>query len=215
MSRIIFADEEYYHIYNRGVEKRDIFQDEYDFQRFLESLQEFNTLEPIGSIYEHSFRKDASQLGHLMSKLEEKGLVEIVAYCLNPNHFHLILKQVSEQGVSKFMQRLGNGYTKYFNHKYERSGGLFQGKFKAVHIDSNEYLFHLSVYVNLNYAVHKLGHPMSKSSWEEYVGQENKRGICSKGVILDQFKSTEDYKEYAKVTLKGIQERCYLVDEKF
>jgi len=77
-------------------------------------------------------------------------LVEIIVYCLNPNHYHIILRQVSEGGVSKFMLKLSSGYSSYFNKKNKRSGSLFQGRFKAVHIDSNEYLLYLSAYVNKN-----------------------------------------------------------------
>ena len=80
-------------------------------------------------------------------ELPFSALVEIVAYCLNPNHYHLIVKQISEKGIERFMQKIGTGYTNYFNKRYERSGALFQGKFKSIHIDSNEYLLHLSVYV--------------------------------------------------------------------
>lgn len=88
---------EIYHIYNRGVEKRDIFSDPYDVARFLESMSEFNTREPIGSLYQHSFRKQTNQLSGETAKSEK--LVEIIAYCLNPNHFHFILKQVSDWGL--------------------------------------------------------------------------------------------------------------------
>jgi len=215
MRKIPFANEEIYHVYNRGTDKRTIFEDPYDYLRFLQSLEEFNTLEPIGSIYEHSFVK-TYELGHRMSKSED-GLVEIIAYCLNPNHFHLLLRQVSENGISKFMQRVGNGYTKYFNHKNERSGSLFQGKFKAIHVNTNEYLLHLSVYVNLNNEVHKLGHRMSKSSWEEYVGRVKKGevGICEKKVVLGQFKNIQEYKVFAQNTLRGIKEQKLLQNEPF
>src|SRR3989338_2002123 len=185
-----FAEGEIYHVFNRGVEKRPIFQDQGDFSRFLESMRQFNNLDPIGSIYENSFNKN--QLGNGVSKL-----VEFVCYCLNPNHFHFVIKQVSEKGVEKFMHRF-LGYTKYFNQKYKRSGVLFQGPFKAVHISSNEQLLHTSVYVNLNDQVHGLGNGVSKSSWEEYgvSGKSSKKeDICSaKDIVLEQFNNFSDYK---------------------
>ena len=215
MRKIPFANGEIYHVYSRGTDKRTIFEDPYDFQRFLQSLQEFNTLDPIGSIYEHSFIKKEDLLGSSTPKSEK--LVEIITYCLNPNQFHILLKQTSEEGISKFMQRVGTGYTNYFNKKYERSGSLFQGRFKAIHVDTNEYLLHLSVYVNLNDQVHKLGSSTSKSSWEEYVGRIRKRetGICQKRVVLGQFKSIEEYKVFAQNTLRGIREKRLLQDEPF
>lgn len=200
-----FAIGELYHIYNRGVDKRIIFSEEYDIQRFFQSMVEFNTVDPIGSIYENSFMKRGGEI----PKLGER-LVNIVAYCLNPNHFHLILEQLVEGGISEFMKRIG-GYTIYFNHKYERGGSLFQGVFKSIHIDSNEYLLHASAYVNLNDRVHQLGGETPKlvksmSSWGEYVG-EGVKGICEKEIILGQFKNADEYKEFALSSLVSIINR--------
>lgn len=215
MRKIPFANEEIYHVYNRGTDKRTIFEDPYDFQRFLQSLQEFNTLDPIGNIYANSFNKKDTLLRDSVSKSER--LVEIVAYCLNPNHFHLLLRQTSDNGISKFMHRLGLGYTMYFNSKYERSGSLFQGKFKAIHVDTNEYLLHLSTYVNLNNKVHQLRDSVSKSSWEEYMERIKKGevGICEKEIVLGQFGSAGEYKRFSENTLKGIREKRLLQDEPF
>lgn len=206
MRKEIFANGEYYHIFNRGTDKRKIFLDRWDMPRFLESMEEFNTLEPIGSIYENSFRK--RQLGNAVSKLavnsksagKDKRLVHFICYCLNPNHYHFILKQFADNGIVKFMHRLGLGYAKYFNKKYDRSGVLFQGPFRAVHIDSNEYLLHASAYVNLNYKVHKLGNAVSKSSWDEFLGK--KGGICEKGIVLSQFKNTSEYKNFVNGAIR-------------
>jgi len=190
MRKFTFAEGEIYHIYNRGVDKRPIFSNREDLYRFLVSMQEFNVLKPIGSIYKKSFNKDEQNKG-------EGKLVEFVAYCLNPNHYHFILRQVSERGVEKFMQRLGTGYTNYFNEKESRSGALFQGRFKANHISSNEYLLHASAYVNLNFKIHKLKKDaLYHSSWNEYA--EKKPGICSKKIILEQFGSVSKYINFAE-----------------
>jgi putative transposase len=217
MRKVSFAEGEFYHVYNRGTDKRTIFLDDQDFARFLQSMVEFNTLVPVGGLFVNSFRK--TQLRGRTSKLnegmeKEEKLVEVVAYCLNPNHFHFILKQVSEKGVEKFMQRLGTGYTMYFNHKYERTGALFQGKFKAVHVDSNEYLLHVSAYVNLNNRVHKLGGEDCefRSSWEEYVGRGRKGGICETRPVLGQFQKRCDYVPFAENSLKGTLERRGLLE---
>jgi hypothetical protein len=94
MRKVPFIEGEYYHIYNRGVDKRNIFSDIYDMPRFLQSLEEFNTIQPIGSIYENSFKK--SSLGDRIPKLNDEPLVDIICYGLNPNHYHLLLKQVAE-----------------------------------------------------------------------------------------------------------------------
>ncbi len=201
-----FANGEFYHVYNRGVDKRNIFIDRADVQRFFKGMLEFNTALPIGSLYEHSFQ----QLGGETAKSEKEKLVNIIAYRLNPNHFHFILEQVVEGGVSEFMKRIG-GYTWYFNNKHKRSGALFQGVFKDIHIDSNEYLLHLSAYVNLNDRVHQLGGETAKlvegmSSWSEYT-EKGVEGICEKEIVLGQFKNAVEYKKFALSSLESIVER--------
>lgn len=202
MRPIALAQGEYYHVFNRGVEKRDIFLDRDDLSRFLESVRAFNSLNPIGSLFEHRFLpKD--QLGSLTPKL-----VEVVCYCLNPNHFHLLLKQSSEKGIQKFMQRLGTGYTNYFNEKYKRSGGLFQGTYKSVHIESNEQLLHTSVYVNLNNQLGSLTPKLSVSSRDEYMSLDYAAPMCDKEIILGQFRNPNQYQKFA------LEARAMIVEQK-
>ncbi len=208
-----FDDGECYHIYNRGVDKRVIFLDDDDHRRFLQSMTEFNVVEPIGSIYEKTIADKTGLVGrHASNKAKEAKLVDFIAYCLNPNHYHFILEQKIEDGIEKFMHRLGTGYSKYFNHKYKRSGALFQNRFQSIHVDSNEYLLHLSVYVNLNDRLHPdFGRAASKikkvwSSWEEYRCQ-NDINFCRQNIILDQFKNQKEYAEFAEKTLPEILER--------
>jgi putative transposase len=117
-----------------------------------------------------------------------------------------MLSPLIEHGIEKFMQRLGNGYTKYFNIKNQRSGVLFQGKFKSKHVNSNEYLLHLSAYVNTN---NQLGHRMSKlskSSLEEYINP-SLRGLCVKNIILEQFTKPVEYKKFIDSSRKDIEMR--------
>jgi putative transposase len=207
MRGLRFANGEFYHIYNRGVDKRNVFLDSNDIKRFFQGMEEFNVIEPIGSIYENSFVKN--KLGNRVSKLSrKKSLVNFICYCLNPNHYHFVLEQTSERGVEKFIHRLSLGYTKYFNGKYKRSGVLFQGKYKAELIDSNEYLLHLSAYVNLNDHVHQLGNRVSKlvgskTSWGEYMGKVP-RHFCKKDVILKQFNDAREYEDFAQSSLADI-----------
>ncbi len=203
MRNISFVNGEFYHIYNRGTDKRNIFSDWNDMDRFFQSMKEFNTIEPIGSIYENSFK--SRQLGSSASKFgvinnTDKKLVNFICYCLNPNHYHFILEQTTEKGIEKLLHRIGTGYTKYFNNKNERSGSLFQGKFKAIHVDSNEYLLHLSSYINLNNRVHKLNDQFFKSSMGEYRTKK-KVAFCKKDMILDQFKSANKYQEFTEDSL--------------
>lgn len=200
MVKPIFAEDEFYHVFNRGVDKRSIFKDQRDVSRFLQSMDEFNDLEPIGSLYIKSFEDN---------KPKKNPLVEIICYCLNPNHYHLLLKELQSGGISEFMKRLNGGYTWYFNHRHKRSGSLFQGTYKAKHINDNNYLLHLSVYINLNNRAHQLSGLTAKlvrSSWQEYFTNQ-KYGLCSKSVILEQFKHTRDYIKFAEEELKDIVEK--------
>ena len=144
---------EIYHIYNRGVDKRDIFLDKNDIYRFIESVKEFNREDKIISLA--NLRK-SKLLKIVALPLSKKKLVEIIGYCFNPNHFHFILKQVSDNGISKFMHKLQGGYSYYFNIKNARSGSLFQGKFKSQIIVSENYFNKTLGYVNKNYQVHDI-----------------------------------------------------------
>jgi len=199
MRKVRFLNGEYYHIYNRGVEKRDIFIAKENIERFYQSMQEFNVLDPIGSLYAASFRK-VHPLRNLVPKDSDR-LVNFIAFCLNPNHFHFILQQIEDRGIEKFMHRMGVGYSNYFNKKYKRSGSLFQGTFKAVHLDSDEYLLHASAYVNVNYKVHQISSSFIRSSWKEY-NSENENAFCEKDVILNQFKDKNGYREFVKTSLE-------------
>src|SRR3989344_2961022 len=201
MRKIEFGIDEVYHVFNRGVDKRKIFSNKKDLDRFFESMIAFNSIKPIGSLFEQGFQKEEIK----------KPLVDIISYNLLPNHFHLILREIREGGISEFLKRLTGGYTWYFNHKNKRSGSLFQGPFKAKHIDLNEYLLHCSVYVNLNDKIPlSLGglaaksRELVKSSWEEYLG-DNKESVCKKDIILEQFKNIAEYKEFALSSLDDIK----------
>ncbi len=194
MRTVQLVEGEYYHIYNRGTDGRLIACDRYDSDRFLESLLLFNDERLCGSIFEQT--REVIDL----RKMEKRPLVEIICYCLNPNHFHLVLRQVAKNGIAKLMHRHGTGYTNYFNEKYKRKGNLFQGTYKAVHANDNDYLLHLSVYVNINDKVHKIYGSSSglvRSSWEEYIRGVGGHGLCEKDIILGQFAGIEEYKQFA------------------
>ncbi|MFA6974164.1 MAG: transposase [Parcubacteria group bacterium] len=212
MRKTQFANGEYYHIYNRGVDKRDVFLGEEYFERFLLSIQEFNRQDAIGSIYQNSFKQSEvvlgtkSPIGDLVPATSP--IVEIIAYCLNPNHFHFILKQLGDGGISKFMLKLSSGYTTYFNKKQKRSGSLFQGPFKSIHINSNEYLLYLSAYVNCNSEVHGIeeAEDYKWCSFLDYMGK--RKGIlCNKEMVLGQFKNNEEYREYAKTNALAMKDK--------
>ncbi|OIO31703.1 MAG: hypothetical protein COZ49_01435 [Candidatus Yonathbacteria bacterium CG_4_10_14_3_um_filter_47_65] len=146
-----FAQGEFYHLYNRGTDKREIFLDERDYRRFQLLLYTANS---AGVIRLDNFLTQV-RLGRTYLKdgfLLPRGdtLVDIGAYCLMPNHFHLLLQEKRDGGISSFMQKLATAYSMYFNNRNKRTGGLFEGRFKAKRVDTDEYLKYLFAYVHLN-----------------------------------------------------------------
>ncbi len=144
--KIPFVNGEKYHIYNRGTEKRKIFLDDKDYERFLFILESFNH---SSNNYDTSDRIHDHKLGKSRSK-EKQPLVLVEKYSLMPNHYHLVLEQLADNGISKFLQKVMTGFTMYFNVRYERTGVLFQGKTKSKHIGSEGYYNQVRAYIDLN-----------------------------------------------------------------
>ncbi|MFB3918713.1 MAG: transposase [Candidatus Velamenicoccus archaeovorus] len=192
---------EYYHIYNRGTDKRDVFLDCSDYRRFLISLSELNQKGEVLNLCRRSLME-----ARLQSK--ETGLsqlVDITCFCLMPNHFHLILQQLAEGGVPVFMHKLGTSYTKYFNKKYDRSGVLFQGAYKAKRIENETYLLHLSRYIHLN---PEASIKSSKDSFVDWCALKNYpwsslRAYLSgrkRSIISDQFQTVIEHEDFVKAS---------------
>lgn len=211
-SKVPLVVGEYYHVYNRGTDKRAIFKTRVDSDRFFKCMSLFNTTEPVRSV--HALGGIDAESGKC-----DDPLVEIVAYCLNPNHYHLLLKEIVDGGISEYVKRLAGGYTSYFNTRHKRTGVLFQGKFKYKHIRSNDHLLHLSAYINCNYRVHALSVEKSngiiRSSWGEYIGLPHRKDgdICTKSLTLGQFASPARYKQYAERALAIILKGRYNIDD--
>ena len=145
--KISFAVNEFYHVYNRGVEKRVIFQDEYDYKRFVFLLNVANSDKPLDI---RSLKKDNDNQGLTFVKNEGQPLVDIGAWCLMPNHFHLLIREKIDGGLSLFLQKLLTAYSMYFNRKYNRKGSLFEGRFQAEHLNTDNYLKYIYSYIHLN-----------------------------------------------------------------
>ena len=143
--RTAFTPGEWYHCYTRGVEKRRVFENSRDYERFLEGLYLSNSVEqtPRGN-FQHLSHGEILQLPRV------GALVAVGAYCLMPNHFHILLKELRPNGITKFMQRLGTSYTMYFNVKNERVGGLFVTPFRSKHIADDRYYQRVAQYIHLN-----------------------------------------------------------------
>lgn len=172
-----FIPEAYYHVYNRGVEKRVIFLDDQDYTVFLGLLKKYLTGSREGMTHHHKFETLGEQ-------------VKLLAYCLMPNHFHLLFYQQSEDAITKLMRRVTTGYVMYFNQRYARVGGLFQGRYKASQITADAYLHHISRYIHLNPEDYK---HWPYSSYTCYVGGK-KLAWLTTGPILGLF--GDDIQQY-------------------
>jgi len=203
---------EYYHIYNRGVDKRKIFEDESDYWRFFNSLILLNDVEDglidkFRNFQRSNLKAQPSEFLRL-SLRQEKPLVDFVAYCLNPNHYHFIVQQIEEDGIEKFMHRLGTSYTMHFNKKYKRSGALFQGRFKVVGIKDNGKLFYLTTYVNCNSEIHGIA-PAENYKWcshSFYLGKYKSDLLCNSNPVIKEFRNSY-YAELARENTKHFKER--------
>lgn len=138
-----FTQNSYYHVYNRGVEKRRIFEDREDYQTFLKYLEIYLT--PTNIL---TAQKPPPRFNLLNKNLSEE--VKLIAYCLMPNHYHLILRQTTRDGITKLMRQIQTAYSMYFNKRNSRVGPLFQGIYKAIQIPNDEYLAYLSRYIHRN-----------------------------------------------------------------
>lgn len=180
-----------YHVFNRGVEKRNVFTDKRGYSRFLETIQYYQQIYP--QVRFSKADKDKKE------NLSDKKLVEIIAYCLMPNHFHFLLRQVSDNGISTFVRRLINSYTRYFNTKNERVGSLFQGPFKAVRMESDEQLLHVTRYIHLNPLAGYLVKNLRNFEWSSYLGyiglEDNK--LCKREEV-GQLISLRDYERFVQ-----------------
>jgi len=214
MRKIQFINEEFYHIYNCGVEKRQIFQDRDDYLKFLRNLRELNN----ESYYEERKAIVDSSFKELSSFLDEaEKAVEIIAYSLVPNHFHLILKQLKEGEISNFMHKISTSFTNFINKKYNRIGSLFQGPYKAIHIDNNDYLLWLSGYVNGNIEIHRVTKAefYEWSSFQNYLSGKKNNILGDTSIVLSQFKDIQEYKDFVKKVIdesktKKEMEKYYL-----
>lgn len=150
LRKVIFANNEVYHVLNRGVAQSLIFSSTKEYQRFLNLIDFYRYINPSSSFsyYSRLALKDKEKF---LKNLKKKGeLAEIFAYCLMPNHFHLLLKQLKNKGIPILLANLQNSYARYFNLKNQRAGPLFQSRFKAVRIQTDEQLLHVSRYIHLN-----------------------------------------------------------------
>jgi len=192
--KIAFVGGEFYHIYNRGNSKQKIFLDSIDRQRFVDLLYAMNREEKFNFA-------DSIKGISVYENISKNKLVAIGAYCLMPNHFHILLTPIAENGVSKFMQKLSTAYVMYFNEKHRRSGGLFEGKFKSEHTRDDRHLKYLFSYIHLNPI------KLIQSNWKD-------RGIKNKKEAMEYlshypYSSYFDYLEKERSQNKILERKLF------
>lgn len=202
IKRPALVNDEIYHVVTRGVGDTLIFHDENDRYRGIFSLYEFNTTAPIEIRKRREHRRAVKARGEQLSADNRDILVEIWAFCFMSNHIHLLLKQVKSDGISQFMRKLGAGYAAYFNQKYKRKGHLFQGRFRAVHVNNDRQLKTVFVYIHSNPI--SLIEPQWKErkiknskkvieflenykwmSYEDYIGKKNFPSVTNRTLLLE------------------------------
>ncbi len=143
-------------------------------------------------------KRRALPLHDPVSLQAEEYKVEILAYCLMPNHFHLLAKQLVDGGLTSYIRHLANSYSHYVSVKYKRSGPLFTGRFKSVHIETDDQLLHVARYIHLNPVVSGIASDLSKYNWSSYLSYvgDSTNGLASPEKLLAYFKSKEDYKQF-------------------
>lgn len=198
------VNKQIYHVFNRGNNKKPIFNCKRDYKRAI-SLMNYYKYKKTPLRYSN-FQKQSKKQKELIYKLKKlKGdkKIEIICYCLMPNHMHFLLKQIVNNGISNFMQQFQNSYARYFNIKNNNTGSLFEGRFKAVRIEDDKQLVHVSRYIHLNpYSGFIVGNAnlletFPWSSFPEYIAKR-KKDTCTPNIVLNMFEKKE---QYAKFTL--------------
>ena len=213
---------EIYHIYNSGIEQRNIFLDDDDRLRFIHDLFEFNDENPTINLAYHFGQKQSKEVGlPKIERVPRKLLIDLLIFCLMPNHFHLMIKQQKEGGITAFMRKLGTGYTNYFNKKYNRVGHLLQGKYKIVHANQESHFIHLPYYIHLNpldadfpeWRERKIKNYKKAmkfienyrwSSFQDYIGIKNFPSVTQREFLLKFFEGPAQYKKDVANWLKNI-----------
>jgi putative transposase len=199
-----------YHVLNRGVDKRKIFIEDKDYLRFIHDLFEFNDQNPINNTaYRFYQNKNNDLVSHYIGdkRKPRKLLVEILAFALMPNHYHLLVRPLIDDGVTKFMSKLNMGYAKYFNEQYDRSGALFEGRYKAISVNNEAHFIHLPYYIHLNPLdlmmpewrggkinnIKKAINFLENYRWSsycDYIGKKNFPSVTQRDFLLEVFGGT-------------------------
>ncbi len=193
-----------YHIYNRAIDKRTVFRNEIEYKHAIKTFSYYLYSSPSPKL--SSFLKLSEDLRtNILNKFrgEDKKLIIPLAFCLMPNHFHFLIIQSEDGGISKFAANFQNSYAKYFNTKYHRVGPIFLPRFKAVRMEDENQLLHVSRYIHLNpysSGVVKTLRELSQYRWSslgEYLSPTTSpENICDKTIILNHFKRIARFRDF-------------------
>lgn len=191
-----------YHVFNKSIAGQTIFTIQKDYQRFVDVINYYR-FDNLPIRYSHYKRLPQSQKDAFNEEYltNNKSIIHIISYCIMPNHFHFLLLSDKDHAISNFARNIQNSYSKYYNTKYERSGSLFQSMFKAVRIENDEQLVHVSRYIHLNPVTAYLieADELEKYNWSSvkaFLSDENDNSFIEPDLVLSHFKSREKYKEF-------------------
>lgn len=213
MRTIQFLPGSYYHICNRSNDERSIFLDQKDHVRFLFSILFSQAPVP----FPHIGRQTSYFLKHSKFNIPQDTLdqvittrkVELSAFAIMPNHFHIFVQEKKEKGISWYLQRIQDGYAKYFNAKYGKRGHLFQGTFRAVPVETDEQLLYLSAYIHRNPRELKewedREHKYSWSSYQDCIGENRWGKLLVPDIFLNQFSSQDSYRKFVDTSTAKLQ----------
>lgn len=199
--KTVLADNETYHVFNRSIGRQSIFTNIKECNRAIIALKYYRFLSPPLKLSRALILEKQKKIDFFenLEKNSEK-LVDIFSYCLMPSHFHILLRQKLDNGISRFLGNFTNSYAQYVNTKHKRAGPVFEGAFKAVHIETEEQLIHVSRYIHINPVVsliisEKELDQYPWSSFSEYLGKDPE-GICDKSLIMEPFPSIDEYRQF-------------------
>lgn len=204
MRLLQISENEYYHVFNRGVHKNLIFRDHLEYARFLFTLIHFQSsltfpeVTTLAKIFATKFEITPD----LLREMSQKKNVELISFILMPNHFHLILREIAAGGISTYLQRLLNSHSKYCNTKHQTSGHVFQGPYKIVHISDNNQLLYTSAYIHRNCRELRGWAEREQlyqwSSYQDYLTHNRWGDLLNPEIILEQFTNPEEYQYWVE-----------------
>lgn len=191
---------EIYHVFNRGINRQPTFTNIKEYQRMLRTVMFYKFMRPPIKLSKF-LKLEAERQEEILKILHNRDVLnDIFAYCLMPNHFHLLLKQKKDNGIAVFLSNMQNSYTRYFNTRNERDGSLFLDQFKAIRIETDDQLLHVSRYIHLNpytgFIIKSLrqldNYPWS--SFSDYLRSDN--SFVDTEFLLNSFKNRDGYKKF-------------------